>query len=251
MVYLMIGTAAVVDPYYVVIFLVLLAAISLAMLYMRIKTWGVDFTPASLISSLGSSELKNASLGKRLSLLASVSFRDIFLLRRAGAWCEEDIHTLGRGLLMWGFSLLVLFSVIGFIVNPTFSHFYLENLLVYLLAGSKLLMIAGALILLLRRLLHKNRRISTDIHTWVLQTFFLLIGLSGFAADLFSLGNDLLAFGFFYLLYLGLFAAFFLYYPFSELAFLVWKGSLLTQESLVKELRRISTEKSEPLAGKR
>jgi hypothetical protein len=244
MVYLFLSAVSVVDPYYVSFFFVLLAAVSLVMLYMRIKTWGVEFTPASLITSLGSSELKGASFGKKLTLLASVSFRDIFLLRRAGAWCEEDIHTIGRGLLMWGFSILVLFNVIGFLIN-------FGNLLTYFLAGSKALMISGALILLLRRLLYRNKRISTDPHTWALQALFLLIGLSGFTTDLLSFGNDLLLFGIFYLLYLGLFAVFFLYYPFSELAFLVWKGSLLTQESLAEELRRISTEKSESLARKR
>jgi len=130
MVYLFLSAVSVVDPYYVSFFFVLLAAVSLVMLYMRIKTWGVEFTPASLITSLGSSELKGASFGKKLTLLASVSFRDIFLLRRAGAWCEEDIHTIGRGLLMWGFSILVLFNVIGFLIN-------FGNLLTYFLAGSK------------------------------------------------------------------------------------------------------------------
>ncbi|MEM0117377.1 MAG: hypothetical protein QXV32_02920 [Conexivisphaerales archaeon] len=232
--------SSVVNPYLLELFLALLAVISFVMLYRRIKGWHVEFTPLSLLGKVSArkgSDMERVSISKKLSILAGVTFRDILLLRRAGAWCEEDIHTAGRGMLMWGFGLLVIVSFIGFILDPSMSSYAIQYPMKYLLAASKAIIALGATVLLLRRLLYRNRRISTDKHTWILQSVFLFIGISGLLADLASFGASLFLFEVFYLLYLSSFSAFLLYYPFSELAFLIWKGSLLTQESFEEQLK--------------
>ncbi|MEM0287659.1 MAG: hypothetical protein QXG05_05785 [Nitrososphaerota archaeon] len=218
----------------IAILILALTIFSVILLFMRIRSWGVEFTPFSILTSTFTKD----RFSKRVRILLNVSLRDIFFLRRAGAWCEENFHMYGRGVLMWGFTGLLIFSVIGYLFNTIFGHLSFFNPVNLLIALSQLLVFSGATMLLFRRLSRKNIRNSTDIHTWLLQLTFLLIGLSGFLSYILSLtGYMNFSYGF-YIMYISSFVFFLVYYPFSELAFLVWKGSLLTTESLHEELAK-------------
>lgn len=239
-----IDPSSVLDMRAFIAMLILLVPLSIMMLWLRIKGWGVEFTPTCIMKSIFSKNYSQ-SMAKKLFALGRVTFRDILLLRRAGAWCEEDIHTAGRGMLMWGFSMLVLFSVLAFLFHTDLSPLSQYDPLRTLQDISKLLVVAGALTLIMRRALHRNRRIATDLHTWALQSVFLVLGLTGLSSDIFSIFGMFTAFRITYLLYVSSIAVLLLYYPFSELAFLIWKGSLLSQESFDEELVTVKEGKRE------
>ncbi|MDG6933946.1 MAG: hypothetical protein JRN68_04545 [Nitrososphaerota archaeon] len=238
---------------YIVGLVLILAIFAVLASYMRIRSWKVPFTPASVLSAVlfsKGSGGKNQGFGARASTAGKSTFHDIFLLERAGAWCEERIHTLGRGLVLWGFVLLALATVVGFLIDPLGAPD--SAVLPVMLLGDVFqgMIALGAAILLLRRLSRHNLRISTDRNTWALQLVLLVLGASGATADLLSIGGFLAGAQVAFLVNIASIVIFFLYAPFSELTFLVWKGSLLMQETLQSESGKGREIAPQPQLGK-
>jgi hypothetical protein len=233
-------TANILPHEYLEILVLFLLVFAVLASYFRIRSWGVPFTPLSVLSTVMTSRdreregeaIDDVGLVTRAKVATRSTIHDIFLLRRAGAWCEERIHTIGRGLVLWGFVLLSLVTLMGFLIDPAGTP---NSLFLPLRLSGDIfqgILAMGACILLLRRLSRQNLRISTDINTWALQSVLFVMGVSGVIADFSLLMNLVLQFQVAYLVNVASIIIFFIYAPFSELTFLIWKGSLLMQETL-------------------
>ena len=139
---------------------------------------------------------------------------------------------------MWGFVLLSLVTLMGFLLDPSGNPSPLILPLSLLGDVFQGMLALGAGVLLLRRLSRQNLRISTDINTWALQSLLFILGASGVIADVLSIANLVVESQIAYLVNVASIITFFIYAPFSELTFLVWKGSLLMQETLATTMER-------------
>ncbi|MDG6928876.1 MAG: hypothetical protein JRN29_02360 [Nitrososphaerota archaeon] len=223
-----VGHAAVVD------LMAVLLPLSFVLLYLRVRGWDVPFTPFGIFASLFAKEGKPGFAARSRALLSATA-QDILFLKRAGRRCEEPLHTWGRGLVMWGALGSVAATLLAALTDPAAVPMALTDPVRLLGDLSQAALASGAAILILRRLSNGARRRATDIHTWSLQCLLLYVGLSGVAVDALSQGGSFLAMEAMYISQLASISALLLYAPFSELAFLVWKGSLLVQKSLLDE----------------
>ncbi|MEM0322170.1 MAG: hypothetical protein QW613_07255 [Thermoprotei archaeon] len=214
--------------YAVAAYVVALACLSVALMVLRTRGWGVSFTPFDLARALLASARKGEDLGL-VKAAANSAYRNVFRLRRAGAWCNEGVHVEGRALVLYGSIGLGLTTILGFIS----AHFGGGVVLGVLLAFefvSGLVFASGGLILILRRVVKPNIRAVTHTDTWVLHTLILLFGVCCALSSVSALANTTPEA--FHLLTLAMLGVFLLYAPYSELTFLVWKGALITLKEL-------------------
>ncbi len=214
------------------IYVVVLVALCVLLMYARTARWGVPFTPLQLLRTLVlGGEPSGRSPTQRLNTFIGSGTQNILRLRRAGAWCNEATHVYGRALTLYGFMGLTASAVLGFIsyqagASPLVKVFLLFE------AASGLVFALGGLTLLARRLYAPNIRAVTHVDTWATHVLVSVLGASCVASSVYgALGPQVFS-GATHLLTLGVLGVLLLYAPFSELTFLIWKGSLLTLKAL-------------------
>jgi len=192
----------------VTVLVVLFGSLCFALFYFRVRSWKVPFYPFYVVSQRS----------------FKVFVENFLLLKRVGLWCEERAHTLSRALVLYGFFALFVCSVANYALNTSaLTPLKPQNPLAILSDASSALVFFGGFSLLLRRLLNKRRREVTHADVWCVQALLSVFGATGALYPFFGgfVGITLYALHFVFLFLLLVVA------PFTELAFLVWKGSFL------------------------
>lgn len=200
------------------------AALAFTLTYARTKSWGVGFLEAQVLRALFA---PNAAARIRVAVRAA--YTNFLRLERAGAYCHDDLHLAGRALVLYGFAGVALFSLAGFAA----AHIRLEAALpatLALQAISSLVFAAGGAILLGRRMLAPHRRAATTREKWATHTLIVLFGAASASSSILGVAGPASAAA--HAATLAAYAAFTLYAPFSDIAFLLWKGSYLVLKEL-------------------
>lgn len=219
-------------------YVVLLTCLSGLLMFARTRSWGVSFTPIDLLSTLlDASRRREGGFRSTLMVVADSAYQNIFRLRRAGAWCNEAVHVEGRALVLYGSIGLLLASILGFISAHT-GVILLTDVLLGVESASGLVFAAGGFILVFRRARATNIRAVTHLDTWVLHSLIILFGVASALSSVYGLVNPTAVASAPHILTLVVLGVLFLYAPFSELTFLIWKGALITLKGIRGEAQR-------------
>ncbi|PSN94945.1 hypothetical protein B9Q09_03690 [Candidatus Marsarchaeota G2 archaeon ECH_B_SAG-C16] len=219
-------------------YVVILTLLSLVLTVVRTRSWGVSFTPLDLIRTLLSAQdRKTGGFKSTIRVVADSTYHNVFRLRRAGAWCNEAVHVDGRALVLYGSIGLIIASILGFISYHAGTGL-ITGVLLGLESISGVVFAAGGFILIFRRAKAPNIRAVTHKDTWALQGLIILLGVSSALSSVYGLVNPTASSSLPHIITLVVLGAFLLYAPFSELAFLIWKGALITLKTVRGDARK-------------
>ncbi|SRR5579875_192738 len=222
----------------VAVYVLLLTCLSVALMFARIRSWGVSFTPIDLLGTLlEASGRRGAGFRSTLMVVAGSAYQNIFKLRRAGAWCNEALHVEGRALVLYGSIGLLLASILGFI-SAHLGVGLLTDVLLGLESASGLVFAAGGFILVFRRVRSPNIRAVTHLDTWVLHSLIILFGAASTLSSVYGLVDPAAVASAPHIFTLVVLGVLLIYAPFSELTFLIWKGALITLKGIRGEAQR-------------